>query len=395
MKPLEVLAHLGELGTPPDEQTALRMSAGLETSLQRIDDETLPFIAMGGGELQFVYGPYGRGKTHFLKALAQRARDRGFVTAYVDCQENESPFQSLTATYCAIAASMTPPLPYRFFATSGVTRIIEAQFIHKDKKEQQALIDRLKSNKAMIPDFRNLVLAYCTEAVLAGSDEHLAERLEALLAASPTYGVRVGALYREHTGLPRPLGKLSRRNAAGWLRALLSLPRELGFAGMLVLFDETETVLSPRGRHRQVHLAHIRTLIDHMATGAFRGCAIYYATAEEFGETMKDLEALNQRIERTSVPELHETRNPRAVWVGLDELTVPGPDTPEFFEELAGRIIELGRDAGLTAVAANKLIVSLTHLTTEHVNSIHEGRVREFVKAAATEVAQGLAHGTA
>ena len=394
MKPLEVLAHLAELGTPPDEHAALRMSAGLERSLQRIHDETFPFIAMGGSELQFVYGPYGRGKTHFLKALAQRARDCGFVTAYIDCQENESPFQSLRETYRAIAARMTPPELRRFFATFGVTKIIEAQFINKDRAEQQALLDRLKSNKAMTPDFRNLVLAYCTEAVLAGSDEQLAERLEALLAASSTYRVRVGALYREHANLPRPLGSLSRRNSAVWLRSLLSLPRELGFAGLLVLFDETETVLSPRGRHRQEHLAHIRTLIDHMATGAFRGCAIYYATAEEFGETMKELEALNQRIERTNVPELNETRNPRAVWVGLDELTVPGPDSSEFFEDLAARIIEMGRDGGLASVSEKKLVVSLTHLAMEHVESIHEGRVREFVKAAATKVVQGLAQDT-
>ena len=391
MKPLEALAHLAEMGTPPDPETALRMSSGLGRSLRRIEEETLPFIAMGGGELQFVYGPYGRGKTHFLKALAQRARERGFVTAYVDCQENESPFQSLRETYRAIAAGMTPPETRRFFATSGITKIIEAQFIDKNKPEQRALIDRLKSNKALTPDFRNLVLAYCTEAVLAGSDEHLAGRLEALLAASLTYEVTVGALYRDHVDLPRPLGKLGGRNAAVWLRALLSLPRELGFAGTLVLFDETETVLMRRGRHRQVHLAHVRTLIDHMATGAFRGCAIYYATAEEFSETAKDLEALSQRIERTSIPELGAKHNPRAVWVGLDELTVPSPDTPEFFEELARNIIELGRDGGLSSVSANKLMASLAHLATEHVESINEARVREFVKAAAAEVVQSLA----
>ena len=111
---------------PPDDGAAvLRVSAGLSESLDRIERETLPFIASGGGEIQFVFGPYGRGKTHFLKALAQWASERGCVTAYVDCQ---SPFESLVETYRAIAARMTPPGTHKFFAATGITRTIEARF---------------------------------------------------------------------------------------------------------------------------------------------------------------------------------------------------------------------------------------------------------------------------
>ena len=120
--PLELLAHLAELGTPPDDGAAvLRVSAGLHDSLKRIERETLPFIAEGGGEIQFVFGPYGRGKTHFLKALAQWASERGCVTAYVDCQR---PFESLVETYRAIAAGMTPPGTHKFFATTGIARTL-------------------------------------------------------------------------------------------------------------------------------------------------------------------------------------------------------------------------------------------------------------------------------
>ena len=78
--PLQMLAHLAELGTPPDDGAAvLRVSAGLRNSLERIERETLPFIAAGGGELQFVYGPYGRGEDALPQGagpMGERARLR-------------------------------------------------------------------------------------------------------------------------------------------------------------------------------------------------------------------------------------------------------------------------------------------------------------------------------
>ena len=396
MNPFEILSHLAETGTPPDDGEAiLSMSAGLGASLERIAQETLPFVASGGGELQFVFAPYGRGKTHFLKALSQWARERGFVTAYVDCQENRSPFASLVETYRAIASSMTPPGTHRFFSTAGITRVIEAQFTNKDEAEQKALINRLKSDRVLVPTFRNLVLAYCTKAVAAGGDEDLAERLEALLVATPTYRVTLGELYRKHSYLPKPMGKLTKRNAAVWLRTLLSLPWAFGYAGLLVFFDETETVLLDKSRRsRQTHLAHIRTFVDHLATGTLRGCSVYYAVVEEFMDIAKDnLEALSQRIERVDIPELEgkHNPNPRAVWVDLDELTIPRPQNCLFFKELAERIVGIGRKAGLNASTADRLRISLKQLAEKHAaGNISEGKVREYVREASTEVVREL-----
>ncbi len=358
MNPLETLAHLAEMGTPPGgDADVIKVSAGLRQTLEQVARETLPFVASGGGDLQFVFGPYGRGKTHYLKALAQWGREHGFVTAYVDGQDNQSPFRELDQTYRAIAGRMTPPGRSKtqpFFGVSGIAKVVEASFLGRDHAGRREVVERIRDDRALAPDYRNLVLAYCTEAVMGGGDEELCERLEALLAATSSYRVTLGELYRMHRDLPRPLGKLSRRNAAIWLRALMSLPRVLGFAGLLVLFDETETALSRvRRRQRLRHLAHVRTFIDHMATGAFRGCGVYYAVTGEFiVDARAHLQALSQRIERTR---RDGVRNPRAVWVDLDELTVPDPEEPAFFEDLAGRIVAIGRDAGLSVADADRV----------------------------------------
>ena len=390
--PLELLAHLAELGTPPDDGDAvLQVSAGLQRTLERVVRETLPFIAAGGGEIQFVFGPYGRGKTHFLKALGEWARRHGCVTSYIDSQR---PFESLVDTYRAITASMVPPATRELDATVGITRIIEARFSSLDSEGRRAVIGRLKSDRALSPGFRNLALAYCTEVVASGDDEDLADRLQALLASTPTYRVNLGPLYREHPELPRPLGKLSRRNAAVWLRSALSLPQVLGYSGLLVLFDETEAALRssrPRAyltRRQQAHLAHIRTFVDHMATGAFRGCAIYYAVTEEFIDVAdRHLGALSQRIERTRVPEVDGTANPRAVWADIDELTDPDAQDPRFFAELGSHMIEIGRRAGLARSKEGTVAEHLKEMGARYTDYITEGRVREFVKEAATLVA--------
>ena len=387
MEPGDILGHLASFGTPPDAASAARVSAGIQRSLQRIANETFPLVAGGGRDLQFIHAPYGRGKTHFLRVLEHRAREHGFVTAYVDCQLGGSPFKSLPDTYRAIARCMIGPGGHEPFVASGVTGVIEGQFADRSLDEQRAVIENIRANNALAPGYRNLVTAYGAEFVADGRDEALGD-LKALLTASPTAGVTVGRLYRQYPHLPRPLGKLGRRNADIWLRALLSLPHVLGHAGLVVLFDETESMLN-RGsaRRKQEHLAHLRTFIDHMAVGTFAGCAVYYAMAEDFIEIAGEhLAALTQRVERLRLPDIPDQPNPRAIWVDLNELTSPEPKDSRFFAELAGRIVDLGREAGLPPDACERAQDRLILVAEQYAGTLHDGNVREFVKAAATSI---------
>lgn len=383
---VQILARLAEMGTPPDDDDAvLRLSAGLNASLRRIAQETFPFVANGGGDLQFVFGPYGRGKSHYLKALAAWGRKHGFATAYVDSQ---SPFTSLIETYRAIASSMAGP-EMRYSESTGVSRVVEGQLEERTLDEQRQLITRLKNDRAFSPDFRNLVVAYCS--AILGDDDYLKDRLEALLTSRPTYPVTLGKLYREHPGLRKPIGKLGRRNAALWLRAILSLPRILGYGGLLVFFDETEASLSRSQSQRLTHLAHIRTFVDHMATGAFSGCAVYYAVTEDFIHIAgRDLGALSQRIERVRISDMAGAYNPRAVWVDIEELTDPGPRDRRFFTELGRHIVDIGRDAGIDTSDVQPLVRRIEPIVDGCAESINRGRVRDFVKAVATVVATAI-----
>lgn len=395
MSPLEVLAHLGEVGTPPDAGVALKMSVGLSKTLSRLKSETFPFLAAGGAELQFVYGAYGRGKTHFLKSVEKIAQQHGLVTAYVDCRTGQSPFLSFKDTYSLVASALNVNGVKLSSANEiGVPSIMEKKILDLGKISARNLMREIQRSPYQVPDYRNLVCAFGLNA-LKDEPNELREALEALLLARGTYRVTVGELYRVYPELPRPIGKLNRRNAGPWLRSLISLPHVLGYPGVVILFDETERTFQGRGRKtQQLHLATLRNFVDYMAVGAFRGCAVYYAVVEEFIEFAREhLNALSQRIERLRLPgEGAAYSNSRAVWVDLNELTSPSPAEPVFFTRLAEKILRIGREAGLPDEKARVLARELEPLAVQQADSIYEGAVREFVKLAAKRVAEQVLH---
>ena len=394
----EILAHLAAMGTPPDSASALSMSVGLSATVNRLTSDTFPFLQAGGSEIQFVFGPYGRGKSHFLRTVEEVAWTQGLVTAYVDCKSGQSPFLSIRDTYSMIARALRAPQAVRTDDDSvGVAAMIGARLDEQESGTSWAILKQVQRNAHIAPDYRNLAYAFGSSLMNPRFGGLLQDQLEALLAATPTYSVTLGQLYRAHPELPRPIGKLGRRNAGSWLRSLISLPWALGYRGLVILFDETERThsLSRLGsRAQQEHLANLRNFVDYVAVGAFRGCAVYYAVVEDFIQVaQQQLQALSQRIERVRFAGANY-RNPLAIWASLDELTEPGPSETQFFVHLAERILALGRDAGLPAGRVDAIMSGLRMRAGEYADAIYEGAVREFVKLAASQVAQEVArHG--
>lgn len=396
MEARQILARLAEHGTPPDAETALRISVGLDQTISRFQEETLPFVKDGGAELQFIYAPYGRGKTHILKTLQEVARSQGFTTAYVDCRADQAPFASLQDTYRVVSGSLLPAaIAMNGSAQRGPEAVIDDAILSIPAAEARERIQALRGNGSLAPDFRNLIVALCMATLAEPQEQSLELRdlrrdLRGILRSDQTLRVRVSDLYRSHPWLPRPLGKLGRRNAAMWMRSLASLPNALGSPGLVILFDETEFVHSQYragSKTQQIHLANLRNLVDHLAAGSFRACAIYYAVVEEFLDTARyQLEALSQRIERVLLSRGNHAHNPRAVWVDLDELTLPGPDSVDFFERLAQLITDLGAEAGMGVSSCERILQSLSSEAQRSRKSIRSCEVRDFVKKAASLV---------
>lgn len=381
---LDHLQRLASYGTLDDPILACRLSAGLESTLRRWETESLPFIAAGGAELRFVEGAYGRGKTHFLLTLQTAALRNGFVTCTIQCGMQQKPFSSLRETYRVVASNLRPPAPN----TDGESLGLAPLLARLSPEQTRAFYEAGRGN----PGFRNLVDAYIKRIQSGCYRDNLTTDLHALLHADPNRRVTFGELFRQSRSLPRPLGRLGKRNAGVWLRSLLSLPRHLGFKGLVVLFDETGSDLHLRPeslRVRQEHMANLRNLVDHLATGRVQGCSIVYASTKDLIQLARDdYPALAQRIERLDglSPFGSLTRNPRAVWCRLDELTDPAPDTPDFFLQLGANLLTLAADAG---IASNKLELVRSRLPVNAKSSSEnhtQSAVRDFIKKIASQI---------
>lgn len=391
MDSFEVLARLAEHGTPPDGNLALKISVGLEDTLQQFKKETLSFVASGGSEIRFVYGPYGRGKTHFLKSVQAVAKSEGFVTSYVDCksQTTRAPFASLTETYRLLAENSVLP---RKEGTGGIEEVIRGSVGRLG--HTSSLIRNLRKADRLDLGFKNLVIALIQTLESPESPQRfeLLRALGSLLASNGSYSLPMQQLYRMSSNLPKPLGKISSRNATLWIRSLAALPSSLKYPGFVILFDETEkshNMTLASLREQQQYLVNIRNLVDHIATGTFSGCVFVFAVVEEFREQAETcLEALAQRIERIH---FHKS-NPRAVWTSLDELTSPSPNDASFFKNLGDRVIEIAIKAGMPATHSNRLREQLNPIAIQACQDISTGSVRQFVKLAAEKAAQLVNH---
>jgi hypothetical protein len=384
-----ILQRLAQYGTLDDPEVALRLSTGLDGFLRRWASEVLPFVAAGGAELRFVEGPYGRGKTHFLQALQLTAQRAGFVTSRVECGLQQKPFGSLEETYRVVADNMTLGVPQGNGSGPGLGGILAGL-----PAEQLA---KYQSSPRGNPAYRNLVLTYAKRARVGGRHDEVTQGLRALLHNDTNRRVTFRELFdtanRIGVHVPRPMGKLSKRNAAVWLRALLSLPQRLGYKGLVVLFDETGADLSFKshfgsfGDHQR-HLSNLRNLVDQLATGGTPGCSVIYATTRDLVEIARqDYPALSQRVERQEMTAFGApAANPRAIWGKLDELTEPGPDTEEFFKQLGEKLVGLARDAGISEQRLGAVRAQLPGLAKRFSQNLTQAAVREFIKTVAANL---------
>jgi hypothetical protein len=377
----DILRRLAQHGVLDVPEVAVRLSTGLDGFVSRWERETLPFLSAGGSELRFVEGPNGRGKTHFLQVLETHARRAGFVTCRVGTQTK--PFAALQDTYREIASSMTS----RAFGSNGICGL--APLLAGLTAEQLAGFQQSARGN---PGYRNLITTYARRAQAGQTDQPATQDLRALLMNDTNRRVTFGELFRIDRDLPRPLGKLGKRNAGVWLRSLLTLPRQLGFKGLVVLFDETGADLHLRPeplRARQQHMANLRNLVDHLATGGIPGCSVVYATTNDFIHmAFEDYPAMWQRVARLeeASPFAESPRNPRAVWCRLDELTDPSPAELKFFITLGEKLLALGDEAGVSESRLHAARQALTSLSEEMANNITQGAVRQFIKRLANEI---------
>jgi len=299
------------------------LSVGLQTFESAFDEE-LEKVARGGAAFKAIRGEYGSGKTFASRWLRERAFRLGFACAEVQVSETETPLHKLETVYRRLMERLTTP-----DSPSGAFRnIVESWFytLEEDVLEQQgidpedvdALVEatdalmekRLGEVVRTAPAFALTLRAY-RRALVEGDDE-IADGLLAWMAGQPN----ISASVKRYAKIK---GDIDHFGALSFLQGVLTILKDSGHPGLLLVLDEVETLQRMRGDVRDKSLNALRQLMDEIDGGRFPGLYLVITGTPAFYDGPMGVQRLAPLAQRLSVDFATDARfdNPRAVQIRL------------------------------------------------------------------------------
>ncbi|MGP5714509.1 BREX system ATP-binding protein BrxD [Brachybacterium tyrofermentans] len=308
-------------GTVPAEGLD-QLAVGLDKFSDALATE-LDQVAGGGAVVKAVRGEYGSGKTFFTRHLAESALRRGFATAEVQISETETPLHKLETVYRRTTESLrtasVAPSAFRSVLDTWLYTIeedaIAADPAVGDSEERLAeatgdLLDaRLAEVSSSTPAFALALRAYHRAS---GADPATADGLSAWLAGQP----HVAAAAKRAAGIK---GDLDHFGAMSFLQGLLTVLRDAGHPGLLLVLDEVETLQRMRSDVRDKALNALRQLMDEIDAGRYPGLYLVLTGTPAFYDGPNGVHRLPPLAQRLDTPFLADPRfdNPRAVQIRL------------------------------------------------------------------------------
>ena len=313
-------------GTVPASGLDL-LAVGLDRFIPTLDAD-LDTVTAGGSAFKAIRGEYGAGKTFATRYLAERAARRGMATAEVQISETETPLHKLETVYRRVGESLRtasfPPSALRplldswlFTLESDAAALNSAALPGSpamDAAVMALLEQRLAAVSTRTPAFAQALRAYRL-AVVAG-DMATADALAGWLGGQPN----IAGAAKRAAGIR---GELDHFGAMGFLQGLLTVLRDAGHPGLLLVLDEVETLQRVRGDVRDKALNALRQLVDEVDSGRFPGLFLIITGTPAFYDGPSGVPRLPPLAQRLATDFGPDSRydNPRAV-----QLRLPGFD---------------------------------------------------------------------
>ena len=359
-----VLAALRR-GTVPETGLDL-LAVGLDRFEPTFDAELAGCVA-GSAAFTAVRGDYGAGKTFLARWLGERAKNRGMAVAEVQVSETETPLHRLETVYrrlCErLSTATAQPSAFRPVLDSWLYALeedvlAEGAVAGEDADALGTAVDalveqRLGALSRTTPGYAAGLRGY-RRAVVEG-DVITADGIAAWLAGQP----HVAAAARRAAGVK---GDLDHFLALGFLQGLLTVLRDAGHPGLLLVLDEVETLQRVRSDARAKALNALRQLIDEVDGGRFPGLYLLVTGTPAFFEGRQGVQLLPPLAQRLSTDFGTDARfdNPRAPQIRLpgfdhDRLVELGIRVRDLFadgSDAPGRVRALVDDAYLSVLAS-------------------------------------------
>ncbi len=294
-------------------------------------DDELAAVSAGSAGFKAIRGEYGSGKSFTVRWIAERARQQGFATAEVQISEGETPLHHLETVYRRLCERLTTA-----DAPTGALRtVIDSWFfaLHddvlsggdvdpSDGAAVLAATDKLAEQRlgpvaAQAPALATVLRAY--RHALADGDAARAEGLLAWLGGQP----HVAASVKRAADIR---GDLDHDGALAFLAGLLTILRGAGYAGLVLVLDEVETLQRVRSDARDRALNALRQLIDEVDQGRYPGLYLVITGTPAFFDGPQGAQRLAPLAQRLHTDFTTDARfdNPRAVQLRLPGFDVAG-----------------------------------------------------------------------
>lgn len=281
---------------------------GLDTFAVGIERERgelhrkLQRAAEGDGEMKFLRGGYGCGKTFLARLAVADAQERNFATSFVVVSDNDLHFHRFDDVYRKVVSELSTRACPRGALADVLDRWIARVEEHltslgKDpdapgfdeevlKKLDEELAARTKNE---VPQDFVRVVRTIFQLKQRGQ---LADASALLSWLSGSENVSAAA--KKHAGIK---GEIQSTDALAYLRGILAIVKGAGYAGLVIVIDEAETILRMKSDVRQKSLNGMRQILD--AAGGFPGLLWLFTGTPEFFDTprgVRGLQPLHDRI---------------------------------------------------------------------------------------------------
>jgi len=281
---------------------------GLEAFAVGIDrqraelNRLLGLAGAGEGVFKFLRGGYGCGKTFMARLALHDAQEKGFATSFVVVSDNDLHFHKFDDVYRKVVQELGTATCPRGALGDIIDRWIA--------KVEGALIAGGADENA--PDFDHRVQKRIEEDIVSRTGgkapEDLARVLREIFRSKQAGKVReAGALLSWLSGSENVSasekraagikGDITSTDAMAYLQGVLEVVKAAGYAGLVIVIDEAETILRMRTDVRGRSLNGIRQIID--AADRFKGLLWIFTGTPEFFDTRRGvagLQPLHDRI---------------------------------------------------------------------------------------------------
>lgn len=289
-----------------------RIAVGLDME-EGVIGRQLDYVAKGGGDLKFIRGEYGSGKTFLVARALEIARSKGFVTSHVVISPG-TPFHKLKGIYQQVCTNLRTASEEHAMKAVVDTWLfnIEERLLSvgceggEDAALEAATEREIEAALAGISEMNSALAATLRTYYRASNagDFALAQAALGWISAEPN----IGSELKRKAGIR---GDIDDTVAFLFLKGLVSIIHGAGYSGLAIAIDELETTQGLQRNQREKAYQTLVRIIDAVDKGEMPRCFFLFTGTPALFDGSRGIRSLPPLYDRISVAQTDGYTNPR------------------------------------------------------------------------------------